>query len=204
MTQEDINDLLARNPSPEAQIQYEEMRTLKQAKGAHINHATCHECPCKLNFDAMKAELEQWKKAEVGAANLREIWRLTEELEQANAQNDTLGVIVGQQREDKANLRAELEQSKAACVALSGALPEQTTVAYLRAELEQEETDHQETAKYLEDTRQKHLKAEADRAELLGLLQWADEHLLPHKWLDISEPGCRIPEMREALAKHGG
>ena len=126
MTQEDINDLLARNPSPEAQIQYEEMRTLKQAKGAHINHATCHECPCKLNFDAMKAELEQ------------------------------------------------------------------------------EETDHQETAKYLEDTRQKHLKAEADRAELLGLLQWADEHLLPHKWLDISEPGCRIPEMREALAKHGG
>ena len=25
----------------------------------HINHATCHDCPCKNNFDSMKSQLSQ-------------------------------------------------------------------------------------------------------------------------------------------------
>ena len=29
---------------------------IARLKGCHINHATCHECPCKLNFDEMRAD----------------------------------------------------------------------------------------------------------------------------------------------------
>jgi hypothetical protein len=42
----------------------EEVKRLARAENArlngyYINHATCHECPCKLNFDARTAERDQ-------------------------------------------------------------------------------------------------------------------------------------------------
>ena len=36
-----------------------------QKEAYHINHATCHECPCKLNFDKMKKQVQELREPEV-------------------------------------------------------------------------------------------------------------------------------------------
>ena len=59
--------------------------TEPKSEGYHINHATCHECPCKINFDKMKQEVKNYsKQADLNRThNADQIVRLQQDLEQA-------------------------------------------------------------------------------------------------------------------------